>query len=94
MNYYKNINDKYTSKIQCWYSPFNNCKFVVVNISVSALSGAKQFLLSLYISPATENNLSEDTLVGGADRYLFASCASSDLLRFNPAIMIMEKKSD
>ena len=89
MNCYKNINDKYTSKIQYWYSPFNNCKFVFVNISVSALSGAKQFLLSL--SPATENNLSEDTLVGGADRYLFASCASSDLLRFNPAIMIMEK---
>ena len=79
MNYHKNVNDKYTFKLQYWYSPFNNCKFVFVNISVSPLSGAKRFLLSLHISPATENNRSEDTLVGGADRYLFASCASSDL---------------
>ena len=52
-------------------------------MSVSALSGAKRFRLSLYISPATDNNRSEDTLVGGTDRYLSA--------RFNAAIMIVEK---
>ena len=52
--------------------------------SISALSGAKRFLFSSYMSPAVENSVSEGTDVGGAERNLIANSASGGKSVFCP----------